>query len=386
MIRPDDKGPPVEENHPDAPAVLAAHDQFWQSYARRDLEGRFAVCADDATFFGTGRHEQARSKTEYRAMNEKGAEQYPWPFSINPLWTRVRVVGDVAWTECDADFAFNHDGDHLHMLLRQTTVLQRRDGRWLVVHVHASEPDHRLHEGEFMTIPLMVARNKELEGQVAERTRMLNTEIQRSDELLLNILPAAVAQELKDKGRTEAKMYNNVSVLFTDFMDFTRAGERLTPAELVAELNECFTAFDRMLTGHGIEKIKTIGDAYMAVAGLPNPNADHAADTVQLALEIQAFMRERQARPGQGGFGIRLGIHSGTVVAGIVGVKKFQYDIWGDTVNTAARMEQYSLPGTINISTATHALVKDRYRCTPRGNVMVKGKGPMEMYIVEGRR
>ncbi len=370
------------DDHPEAPAVLAAHDQFWQSYARRDLEGRFAVCADDATFIGTGRHEQARNKEEYRAMNEKGAEQFPWPFTIRPIWTRVRVFGDVAWTECDSDFSFTHDGDTLRLVLRHTTILHRRDGRWLVVHVHASEPDHRLHEGEYMNIPAMVVRNKELEGQVAERTRQLMLEKQRSEILLLNILPEQVAEELKSSGRTEARLFSDVTVLFTDFMDFTKAGERLSPSDLVAELNDCFTAFDRMLPERRIEKIKTIGDAYMAVAGLPMPNAEHAADIVTMALEIQDFMKARQ---GKHRFGIRLGIHSGTVVAGIVGVKKFQYDIWGDTVNTAARMEQSSLAGAINISAATYALVKDRFRCIPRGAVEVKGKGPMEMYIVEGR-
>ena len=370
------------DDHPEAPAVLAAHDQFWQSYARRDLNARFAVCADDITFIGTGQHERAENKAEYRTMNEKGVEQFPAPFTIEPVWTRVRVMGDTAWTEGDTLWVQDHGGLIARDLIRLTTILNKRHGRWLVVHVHGSEPDYRLQEGEYMTNARIVARNKELEGQVAERTRQLHLEKQRSEDLLLNILPVQVAEELKSSGRAKARLFSDVTVLFTDFMDFTKAGERLSPADLVAELNERFTAFDRMLPERRIEKIKTIGDAYMAVAGLPVPNADHATDIVTMALEIQAFMKARQGRHR---FGIRLGIHSGTVVAGIVGVKKFQYDIWGDTVNTAARMEQSSLPDAINISAATYALVKDRFRCTPRGVVEVKGKGPMEMYIVEGR-
>ncbi len=225
-------------------------------------------------------------------------------------------------------------------------------------------------------------RQEELEREVAERTASLRTEKQKSDDLLLNILPAEIAEELKETGRSEARLYNEVSVLFTDFVDFTQMAESLSPAALVAEIDECFKAFDGIIDTHGLEKIKTVGDAYIAVSGMPVENPAHARDVIAAALEIGEFMQARTEAHAT--FGIRLGVHSGPVVAGIVGVKKFAYDIWGDTVNTAARMEQHSEPGRINISAATYALVKDEFRCSYRGELEAKHKGKMGMYFVEG--
>ncbi len=202
-----------------------------------------------------------------------------------------------------------------------------------------------------------------------------------SDDLLLNILPAEVAEELKEKGEAHARQYDAVSVLFTDFVDFTGTAQQLSPQALVRELHECFTAFDAIIERNGLEKIKTIGDAYMAVCGLPAADPCHAQRTVQAALEIRDFIAERKKRERV--FEIRIGIHSGPVVAGIVGVKKFAYDIWGDTVNTAARMEQHSEPGAVNISQATYELVKEDYRCNYRGQIAAKNKGEVAMYFVE---
>ena len=369
--------------------VLAVHDIFWQSYARRDLDARFAVCAEDITFFGTGQFERAAGKAQYRAMNQKGVEQYPQAFTIEMLWIEVRVLGDVAWTECDTLWVQDHGGLIVKDLIRQTTIMHRRQGEWLVVHVHGSEPDYRLQEGEYMTNARIVARNKELEREVAERTRELREEKKRSDDLLLNILPSEVAEELKTNGQAAAKHFQNVTVLFTDFKGFTAMSERLTPTELVKDIHECFSAFDRIMEKHGIEKIKTIGDAYMAVGGLPSLNTTHALDVVRAALEIRDFIAEGKAlriSKGLPFFEVRIGIHTGPVVAGIVGVKKFAYDIWGDTVNTASRMESSGEVGHVNISETTYALVREQggslLRFTPRGKVQAKGKGEMEMYFV----
>ncbi len=205
----------------------------------------------------------------------------------------------------------------------------------------------------------------------------------KSDALLLNILPGDVANELKQHGDVQPKLFDNVTVLFTDFVDFTVAGDRLTPQQLVAELHACFKMFDAIIGKYKIEKIKTVGDAYIAVSGLPQPNANHAEDIIKAALEIRDFMLARKKQLPENTFEVRLGVNSGPVVAGIVGVRKFAYDIWGDTVNVAARMEQYSQEGKVNISEKTYVLVKDKFDCADRGVLNVKNKGQMSMYFVE---
>ncbi|MBI1307210.1 MAG: tetratricopeptide repeat protein [Bacteroidetes bacterium] len=209
----------------------------------------------------------------------------------------------------------------------------------------------------------------------------------RSDELLLNILPEEVADELKKNGNSDAKLFDEVTVLFTDFKNFTQWSETLSPAELVNIINEFFTAFDRIIDEYKIEKIKTIGDAYMAAGGLPTKNKTHAYDVVKAALDLRDFIklkREEGAQQGKMIPEIRIGIHTGPVVAGIVGLKKFQYDIWGDTVNTASRMESSSEAGKINISASTYQIVKNRFVCENRGKLEVKGKGLIDMYFVVG--
>ncbi len=211
-----------------------------------------------------------------------------------------------------------------------------------------------------------------------------------SEGLLLNILPASVAEELKQKGYAEAMHFDISTILFSDFKGFTTISETLTAAQLVEEINVCFKAFDEIITKYGIEKIKTIGDSYMAAAGIPANNTASVSDTVHAALEMQDFIlarieeRNKQDLPS---FQMRIGLHTGPVVAGIVGVKKFQYDIWGDTVNIASRMESSGMVGKVNISEATYRHVKDNpdFVFSPRGKIAAKGKGEMEMYFVAAR-
>lgn len=214
----------------------------------------------------------------------------------------------------------------------------------------------------------------------------IRKEKKRSDELLLNILPDEVANEIKQNGRSQPKTFSMVTVMFTDFVDFTRVSQHISAELLVAELDHCFSAFDKMLQHYKIEKIKTVGDAYLCAGGLPISNFTHATDIVNAAIEIRNFMLERKKEKeakGEIPFQIRIGIHTGPVVAGIVGVKKYAYDIWGDTVNVAARMEQHSEAGKINMSGSTYELVKDKFKCVHRGKIQAKNKGEIDMYFVE---
>jgi class 3 adenylate cyclase len=239
-------------------------------------------------------------------------------------------------------------------------------------------------------------RQKELEHEVDLRTRevlrqkdeierqhvALKSEKKKADDLLRNILPEEVAEELKEHGSSVARLYEDVTVLFTDFVDFTQMSERLSPEALVAEVDFCFKAFDGITEEFGLEKIKTVGDAYIAVAGLPVNHPRHAQAVVDAALAIRDFIAERK-RSNPVAFDIRLGVHSGPVVAGIVGLKKFAYDIWGDTVNTAARMEQHGEVGKVNVSSTTYALLQEKFTFTYRGELEAKHKGKMGMYFAE---
>jgi class 3 adenylate cyclase len=214
-----------------------------------------------------------------------------------------------------------------------------------------------------------------------DKNLLLSKEKKRSDDLLLNILPSEIVAELKETGHSKAKLFNHVSVLFIDFANFTNISESMNPEELVAEIDLCFKAFDDIVESRGLEKIKTIGDAYLGVCGLPVEDDLHAIKTVQAAFDIMNFIKNRVNEGGK--FEIRVGINSGPLVAGIVGVKKFAYDIWGDTVNTAERMQSSGEIGKINISGLTHELIKHQFACTHRGKIEAKHKGMIDMYFVD---
>ena len=209
----------------------------------------------------------------------------------------------------------------------------------------------------------------------------------KSEKLLLNILPKEIAEELKEKGTAEPEHYDSVSVLFTDFKGFTQIAESLSPKELVKDLDGCFVQFDKIMDKYGLEKLKTIGDSYMAAGGIPKKNSTHAIDCVLAALEIQDFMNLMKMLKEEAGspyWELRLGIHSGPVIAGVIGEKKFAYDVWGDTVNTASRMESSGTTGKINISGATYELIQEFFECEYRGEVDAKHKGLIQMYYVLG--
>jgi class 3 adenylate cyclase len=243
--------------------------------------------------------------------------------------------------------------------------------------------------GFFVTIYTLFFSYTAYRGAVLQRKlhRELEKEKHHSDELLLNILPEELVNELKDKGITQTRLHDEVTIMFTDFKDFTRISELLNPTDLVREIDYCFRNFDRIISQYpSIEKIKTIGDAYLCVGGLPSSHPGHATEIVSAALEIRDFIREREQelqQLGREAFQVRIGIHSGPVVAGVVGSTKFAYDIWGDTVNTAARLESSSEPGHVNISEATYQRIKVHFDCFYRGKISAKNKPEMSMYYVE---
>ncbi len=257
-------------------------------------------------------------------------------------------------------------------------IVERQFPQWIAAQ---SAPGGGYYDiaGNFLFVQLFVGALVIIQG------RELEAERRKSDTLLLNILPESVAQELKTRDRVEPRAYHDATILFTDFVGFTRVAEGLTPREVVEELDDCFRGFDRIARAHGLEKIKTIGDSYMAVGGIPQPSRTHAADCVLAALEMRDFIAARVRRAverGQPFWDVRIGINSGELVAGVIGREKFAYDVWGDAVNTASRMESSGQPGRVNVSRATYESVKDLFECEPRGAIEAKSKGRVEMFFV----
>jgi class 3 adenylate cyclase len=213
--------------------------------------------------------------------------------------------------------------------------------------------------------------------------RAISREKKKSERLLLNILPAETANELKQNGKVAAIRFDQVTVLFTDFIEFSKLAEHIEPEQLVNSIDFYFKGFDEITTKYGLEKIKTIGDSYMCASGLPATNNTPARNVIKAAKEmIDLVRRELNALDGLSHFEMRIGVHTGPVVAGIVGIKKWQYDIWGDTVNIASRMESMSMSGRVNLSDTTYQEIKDEFPCEYRGEIEVKNRGSLKMYFL----
>ncbi len=242
----------------------------------------------------------------------------------------------------------------------------------------------------FQLLKEITEQTEKLEFQSQElekQKQILQEEKQKSEKLLLNVLPQEIADQLKNKGAVLPKFYKKASVLFTDFKGFTKISEILSPVEIVKELNFYFEKFDEIIEKHFIEKIKTIGDSYMCAGGIPLRNNSNPFDTVLAGLQMQHFVSEWNDRKKQQNLPIwelRIGIHTGNVISGVIGKKKFAYDIWGDTVNTASRMESAGASGRVNVSKSTYEYIKDFFDCEYRGKIEVKNKGEIEMYFVNG--
>jgi class 3 adenylate cyclase len=238
--------------------------------------------------------------------------------------------------------------------------------------------------GLILVIVFVLYRNYR---QKVKTNILLDKQKAQIETLMLNILPGEVADELKEQGHATPRHYESASVLFTDYKGFTKLADKMTPQELIEELNDSFIAFDDIIVKYNLEKIKTIGDSYMCAGGIPTPFDDYAINMVKAGLEIQAFMNEKNRRRAENGLApwdVRVGIHVGPIVAGVVGKKKYAYDIWGNTVNIASRMESSGEAGKVNISESTYLLVKDHFKCVARGKIAAKNVGDIDMYFVEG--
>ncbi len=232
-------------------------------------------------------------------------------------------------------------------------------------------------------IALLIFRNYRIKVKTNHKLDQQKAEI---EQLVLNILPSEIANELKLNGQATPRNYESVSVMFTDFKDFTVHADKLAPQELVKELNTCFMAFDDIIEKYKLEKIKTIGDSYMCAGGIPTPDEKHAENIVNASLEVQQFIvqnNKRRTAQGLEPWDLRIGIHTGPVLAGVVGKKKYAYDIWGSTVNIASRMESNGVPGQVNISASVYEIIKDNFICSYRGKIYAKNVGEIDMYFVE---
>jgi guanylate cyclase len=221
-------------------------------------------------------------------------------------------------------------------------------------------------------------------GKKDEAYGLLAVEQDRSERLLLNVLPREIAEQLKEDTATIANRFESISILFADIVGFTPMFQEMDPEQTVELLNRLFSYFDTLVERLGVEKIRTIGDSYMAAAGVPTPRPDHATALAEMAIEIRDHVRSTPSSNGHH-VDLQIGINSGPAVAGVIGSKKFQYDVWGDAVNIASRMESHGIPGRIQITEATRNLIEDEFVCTPRGEIDVKGRGRMNTWFLEQR-
>jgi len=347
---------------------IYAKKQDWTqafSYAERSLDLAIQYNLKDQI---SGAYLQLSELYELRGLTAKSLKFYKNHIIYRDSVTNISAVQEMANLRTNFEVSQKQtEVDLLDQQKRNQKLVSIATGAGLVL---------------FLTIAIGFYRRNKF---IAKSKLIVENEKQRSDDLLLNILPEETAKELKDKGKVQAKRFESVSVMFTDFKGFTSFSDKLSPEELVDSIDFYYSKFDDIIEKHGLEKIKTVGDAYMCAGGLPFPTKDHPFQMVEAALEIAEFVNEsKKVDPdAMTRFDIRIGINTGPVVAGVVGKKKFAYDIWGDTVNIASRMESNSEPGKVNISDNTYQLIKDQYQCSYRGEIDAKNKGLMKMYFVD---
>lgn len=333
--------------------------------------------------------EEIGAKNELRSAYEGLASSYDKFADYKNAFTYQKLLSDIK------DTLYVADNDRKLQSMQFNHELETREGQIELLTIDKALQDAIIQKQRFvknafiagfiliLLVALQTLRNY---YRKVRTNKLLDKQKVEIENLVLNILPAEVATELRVEGSATPRSYESVSVLFTDFKGFTKIASGLAPKDLVAELNDFFMAFDEIAGRNNLEKIKTIGDAYMCAGGIPSMNDTHPIDTVNAGLEMQAYMDQTnmiRASKGQQAWGLRVGIHTGPVVAGVVGKKKFAYDIWGNAVNIASRMESSGEPGRVNISAATHALVCKHFNCEFRGKIYAKNVGDIEMYFVE---
>lgn len=371
------------------------HD-FWSTWAARKagaatIEAIVPFFDPQITAIGSGDHEKGRSFEEVVRNFRDDFLELETAISIDFFREETKLIAEeVGLVEAEAYvFVPLDDDDELKFHLRFSTVFTCREGGWKIVHNHVSIPNDGQAVGEAFPLDKLKAQNTRLEAKVQEQTReiaqrnlQLREEKKKKEELLHNILPELVADELIEQGRVAPSKFEQVSVLFSDFVGFTQIAASISAEEIVEELNDIFFFFDDIMQSVGMEKIKTIGDSYMAVGGMPQADPLHAQKSIVAAQRMLAFLEKRnKTHPIK--WQMRVGIHSGPVVAGVVGNHKFTYDLWGNTVNIASRLEGASQAGRINISSQTYQLVKEQFSCEPRGEIAVKGGIMVNMYFVD---
>jgi class 3 adenylate cyclase len=314
------------------------------------------------------------------------AKQYDEAFKYQTLFSDVKdtlynIETDKKLTRMEFDFNLQKKQGEINLLTKDKAIQELEVKR-------QRQTKQALLLGLIMigVIAFIIFRNFLAKVKI---NKILDRQKAQIEHLLLNILPSEVAKELQVSGTATPRHYENVSVLFTDFKSFTSIADKMPPQELVEELNSCFIAFDNIIEKYNLEKIKTIGDAYMCAGGIPTPDKDHPIRIVKAAMEIREFIygyNQKRQEQGLPVWDIRIGIHTGPIVAGVVGKKKYAYDIWGSTVNIASRMESNGEPGQINVSAATCEQINNHFICTHRGKVYAKNVGEIDMYFVEGER
>ncbi len=376
-------------------AVLNAFTHFWKTWSEREkgadtITDLIPLFHPDVSAIGSGEHEAGWTFDQVIQNFTDDFNEMRTGFSLRFLNVNAKTISDTsAFVEAEANVEIESDGEDLilfHMRISQIFVCE--SDRWLAIHIHCSFPSTDQDLGEAYPIDALKAKNNKLKKlvlqrteELSQRTRQVQEQKDRAEQLLYNILPKKIAHELLDTGKNIPLRHENVSVLFTDFKEFTEIASQISATKLVEELNEIFYKFDDITLDLGIEKIKTIGDSYMAVCGVPDPVDNHAMRCIEAARLMMGFIEQRNNLAPLY-WKMRIGIHSGPVVAGVVGNHKFSYDLWGNTVNVASRLESLSEAGRINISQQTFDKVKSKYSCTYRGKLEAKGKGAIDMYFV----